>query len=77
MDALRPQQILKILELTDSFNLHRETIVIPLSTEDKGGVTILADRRVRIVVPKNKPFDEWLIELKAELAKMSPPTMHE
>jgi len=77
MAALRPEQILKILELTDSLNLHRETILIPLSTEDEGSVTILADRRVRIVVPSNKVFEEWLTELRAQLAKMNLPTTHE
>ena len=77
MAALRPEQILKILELTDSLNLHRETILIPLSTEDEGSVTILADRRVRIVVPSNKLFEDWLNELRAQLAKMNLPTTHE
>jgi hypothetical protein len=77
MAALRPEQILKILELTDSSNMHRETILIPLSTEDEGSVTILADRRVRIVVSSNRPFGDWLTELRALLAKMNLPTTHE
>ena len=77
MAALRPEQILKILELTDSLNLHRETILIPLSTEAEGSVTILADRRVRIVVPSNKLFEDWLTELRAQLAKMNLPATHE
>jgi len=77
MAALRPEQILKILEVTDSLNLHRESVLIPLSTEDEGSVTILADRRVRIVVPSNKPFEDWLIELRAKLAEMNLPTKHE
>jgi hypothetical protein len=77
MAALRPEQILKILELTDSFNMHRERILIPLSTEDEGSVTILADRRVRIIVPSNKPFEDWLTELRAQLAKMDLRTTHE
>jgi len=77
MGAVRPEQILKILEVTDSLNLHRESVLIPLSTEDEGSVTILADRRVRIVVPSNKPFEEWLTELRPQLAKMNLPTTHE
>ena len=77
MAALRPEQILKILELTDSLNLHRETILIPLATEDEGSVTILADRHVRIIVPSNKQFEDWLIELRVQLAKMNLPTTHE
>ena len=77
MAALHPEQILKILELTDSLNLHRETILIPLATENEGSVTILADRRVRIVVPSNKPFEDWLTELRTQLTKMNLPTTHE
>ncbi len=77
MTAVRPEQMLKILEVTDSLNLHRESVTIPLSTEGEGSVTILADRRVRIVVPSNKPFEDWLTELRAQLAKMDLPTTHE
>ena len=77
MGAVRPEQIMKILEITDSLNLHWESVMIPLSTEVEGSVTILADRRVRIVVPSNKPFEEWLTELRAQLAKMNLPTTHE
>lgn len=77
MGAVRPEQIMKILELTDSLSLHRESVLIPLSTEGEGSVTILADRRVRIVVPSNKLFEAWLAELRAQLAKMNLPTTHE
>jgi len=77
MGAVRPEQILKILELTDSLKLHRESILIPLSTEDEGSVTILADRRIRIVVPSNKPFEPWLAELRSQLLKMNLSTTHD
>ena len=70
MAAVRPEQILKILELTDSFNLHREAIVIPLTMEDEGGIILLPDLRLRITVPKNKPFEEWLGELRVKLGEM-------
>jgi len=77
MAALRPEQILKILELTDSLNLHRESVLIPLSTEGEGSVTILADRRVRIVAPSDKPFEAWLTDLRVKLAAMNLPSSHE
>jgi hypothetical protein len=62
---------MKILELTDSLNLHRESVLIPLVAGDEGSVTILPNQRLRIVVPKNKPFDEWLLELKTQLKNMN------
>lgn len=70
MSALRPDQILKILELTDSFNLHRESVFITLGTEENGSVTILPDGRLRIVCPRAKSFQTWLEELRALLEKM-------
>jgi hypothetical protein len=70
MSALRPEQIHRILELTDSFNLHREAIYIPLTTEEDGSVTILADGRLKIVCPRTEPFEMSLRNLRARLEKM-------
>ncbi len=70
MSALRPEQVLKILELTDSFNLHREVIYIPLTTEGSGSVTLLSDGRLRIVCPRTESFESWLGELRSLLKKM-------
>ncbi|HXZ90595.1 MAG TPA: hypothetical protein VEG61_05995 [Candidatus Dormibacteraeota bacterium] len=70
MITVTAEQVMKILELTDSFNLHREAVVIPLGTEDEGSLMALPDQRLRITVPRNKPFDEWLLELRGKLAKL-------
>ena len=70
MISVTPEQVMKILELTDSFNVHREAVVIPLGTEDDGSVTVLPDQRLRITVPRNKPFDEWLLELRGKLGEL-------
>ncbi len=70
MNALRPEQVLKILELTDSFNLHREAVYIPLATEENGNVTVLPDGRLKIVCPKGGSFDGWLSELRSRLENM-------
>jgi hypothetical protein len=60
MGSLNPDQVLRILELTDRLNLHREAKFIPLATEGEGSVTLLPDNRLRIVCPSNMPFDEWM-----------------
>jgi len=70
MVTVTAEQVLKILELTDSFSLHRESVVIPLSTKDRGGAVILPDQRLQIIVPNNRPFDEWLAELRGMLSSM-------
>jgi len=63
-------QVLKMLEVTDSFNIHREAIVIPLTTEERGSVNTLADGRLKITCPTRQPFDMWLNELRARLQEM-------
>ncbi len=70
MSALRPDQVLRILELTDSFNIHRESVFIPLGTEENGSVTLLPDGRLRIVCPRVMSLQTWLEELRARLEKM-------
>lgn len=69
MSAIRTEQVLKILEITDSFNLHRESIFIPLRTEEKWSVAILPDGRLRIVCP-TEHFTTWLEELRGELQRI-------
>jgi len=71
MAAVTSQEVTKILELTDSFSLHREAIVIPLATGNLGGIEMLPDQRLRITVPSNRPFEEWLMELRGTLTKMN------
>ena len=66
--AVRPEQILKILELTDSLGIHREAVTIPLTTEKDGTLSILPDAKIRIVCPEHQ-FDEWLVELRSQLEK--------
>ena len=70
MAPVTPEHVMKILELTDSFNVHREAVVIPLATDNHGGVVTLPDQRLRITVPTHRPFEEWLLELREKLAKM-------
>ena len=68
--ALRPDQILKVLQLTDSMNLHRESIYIPLTTATKGTIDILPDGRLKITCPNEESFDAWVSELQARLKQM-------
>jgi len=70
MPTVTPDQVMKILELTDSFSLHREAVVIPLATSDYGDVVVLPDHRLRITIPRAQPFEKWLVELRAKLTQM-------
>jgi hypothetical protein len=70
LGTVRPESILRILELTDSFGIHREAVFIPLTTAEKGDITILPDGRMRIACPDSIDLDEWLVELRRRLEKM-------
>jgi hypothetical protein len=69
MSAIRPEQVLKVLEITDSLNLHRESVLIPLKTEENGNITILPDGRLQIVCPREH-FIPWLERLRGELHRI-------
>ncbi len=70
MSSLRPEQVLRILQVTDAFSIHREAVYIPLMAEENGSVTLLADGRLRIVCPRVRSFEEWLTELRSVLDAM-------
>jgi hypothetical protein len=70
LGTVRPESVLRILELTDSFGIHREAVLIPLTTAEKGDITMLPDGRMRIVCPDSAVLDDWLVELRRRLGKM-------
>jgi len=70
MSAIRPEQVLKVLEITDSLYLHRESVFVPLKTEENGSITILPDGRLRIVCPGREQFAPWVDQLRSELQKI-------
>jgi hypothetical protein len=70
MSAIRTEQVLKVLEITDSLNLHRESVFIPLKTEENGSITILPDGRLRIICPRSEQFTSWLEQLRCELQRI-------
>jgi hypothetical protein len=70
MGALRPEHVMRILEITDSLNISRESVTIPLVTEEKGSVTILSDGRLRMICPGDADFDVWMKELPDRLGNM-------
>lgn len=70
MSSVRPEQVLRVLEVTDALNLHRESIYIPLTTAETGSVTLLPDGRLRIICPRVGRFEDWLSELHSQLEKM-------
>jgi len=58
------QQINQILEITDTLEISREWVEIPLGSESPGVVRKLANGKLEIVVDADMPFDHWLTTLE-------------
>lgn len=71
--ALSFAQISRILELTDSLGLNREWVEIPLSPERPGLVRRLSNGKLEIVVDADRPFDDWLGGLLAQIQSVQGP----
>lgn len=65
------KQISQILEMTDRLGLNREWVEIPLSPEEPGRVTKLANGKLEIVVDAQVPFDQWLASLPSQIEQLS------
>lgn len=60
-------QIEQILEILDDRGLNRELIEIPLGTKDPGGVEKLKNGKIRVTVPTEGDFDDWVESIEAEV----------
>lgn len=65
------KQISEILELTDRLGLNREWVEIPLTPESPGWVKKLPNGKLEIVVDADRPFDQWLASLEAQIQQVS------
>ena len=65
MDRIGPREIHRILAVTDSLQLHRESISVPLATRGEGNVRLLGER-IEIVAPAGD-FEAWLQNLPARI----------
>ena len=64
-------QINRILEVTDEFELDREWIEIPLSAASPGKIHKLPNGKIEIVVDADVPFDEWLAAARRRIQQVS------
>jgi hypothetical protein len=64
LQAVTLAEITKILELLDRLGISREAVVIPLRPAMPGGVRILPNGKLEIVVDAEVPLDVWLVTLE-------------
>lgn len=54
----------RIFEISDDLEISREGLQVELLPAGGGSVTRLANGRIRIVLPEDRPLDEWLPDLR-------------
>lgn len=62
-EILTPAQIDRVHEVTDTFMLNRDAVVIPLVASDSPEELILPDGKLLIRPPAGKAFKKWLVGL--------------
>ncbi len=59
-----------VFEVTDSMEIDRENVSVPLEKSGTGCVQIMPDGTVEIVIPESIPMEEWQETLKTSLASL-------
>ena len=62
--AVTLREIERIFEVLDRLGISREAVVIPLKPVHPGGVRILPNGKVEILVESDVALDAWLPELE-------------
>ncbi len=64
------KEINQILAVTDRMGLSREWVEIPLGTVSPGKVSKLANGKLQIIVDADRPIEEFLEGLEAEIRRV-------
>jgi hypothetical protein len=70
MKALGPQEMRRILAVTDALAIHRESVSVPLVPRDDGAVRVTAAGKLEIVAPADGDFDAWIEHLPGLVAAL-------
>ncbi len=70
MAVIRLPEIEEIFTVLERLGISREAVTIPLKKRDPGGVRILPDERVEIIVPESTTVSAWLGVLEARLREL-------
>jgi hypothetical protein len=70
LPTLGPQEMRRILAVTDALGLHRESVRIPLTPRGGGGLRVTGAFQVEIVVPAGADFETWVAELPERLRSL-------
>ncbi len=68
---LTPEQIERVYQLTDTFFLHREFVVVPLMGDDRGMEMVLPDGKVLVRPCAGAGYESWYAGLAERVSKLN------
>ena len=69
-DIIGMEDMMAIYEVTDRFEIDRETISVPLEKAADGSVTANEDGSIEIVAPSTMPIGDWQSTLEDRIRQM-------
>lgn len=72
-DIITMSDMAMVFDVTDTFDIDRESISVELSKEDPGLVQAGGGDTLEITLPLSTPLEEWASTLRAELQRLGYP----
>jgi hypothetical protein len=73
LKAVTLKEIERIFEIIESLGISREAVVIPLRPGHPGGVRILPNGKLEIVVERDDDLDQWMDGLRDRITALMNP----
>lgn len=70
MNLVTPEQVERIYRTTDSLELNRNWVVVPLTAVDPPVVRLLPDGKILIQAPHGPAFEPWFAELRNRIVAL-------
>jgi hypothetical protein len=70
MELLTVTRVERIYRVTDSLDLHRDWVVVPLNTAEEGSEIMQPDGKLLIRAPGGPAFEPWLAGLRGRLEQL-------
>lgn len=71
MQLVSREDLERILKVTDSLQLHRDWVVVPIDALPEGREAQLPDGKLIVHAPVKERFEEWLAELPSRLMEFN------
>lgn len=67
---LTPEQIARIYEVVDRFQLNRDWVVVPLAGSKEPSERVLPDGKILVKAPFGEAFEPWFKDLEGRLGDL-------